>query len=84
MMNVNIYQTSVTPIEDSTLVQLYISDKPPDTEGASIRLALTAKIPAYETSLLTELEREAIKLAADVLRILLQNLAGGIQARIKT
>jgi hypothetical protein len=77
-MPIEIRETIVTPDVDGDLVQLHISDVAPDAEGATFRLQLLAKLPAYHTPRLAQLQREAMEMAQDALTSLRQKLANEI------
>ena len=71
-----IQRTTVTPTEDGSVVQLHISDAPPDDESASFVLQLSVSLPRYKGALLfAQVQREAIRMAQDVLSHHLQELA---------
>jgi hypothetical protein len=79
-MPIEIRQTIVTPDVSGSVVQLHISDVAPDDEGATFRLVLLAKLPAFQTPSLAHLQREAMKIAQDALTPLLQRLATDLKA----
>ena len=77
-VNVEIRETIVTPGDGDVLVQLHISDKPPELAGAAIRQNLAVRVPAYQTPLLAQIERQAMSIATDALWALLQDSANAI------
>lgn len=78
-MSVEIRQSIVTPAIDGSVVQLHISDAPPDDASASLRLILTVKLPSYEMPLLTQLQREVMSRVQAELTGLLQRGAQDIR-----
>jgi hypothetical protein len=79
MPNVAIRETTVTPDESGSIVQLVVADVPPPYESAKIHLQLLVKLPAYELSLLAQLQLEAMTVVAEELRKQTQALATEIR-----
>ena len=81
-MDVEIRRTSVTPTDGGSVVQLHISDAPPDAESPSFDLQMSVFLPEYEREiLLAQWQREAMKVTQGVLSRLLQELAAALQER---
>jgi hypothetical protein len=78
-MPITIRETTITPGAGHDVVQLHISDAPPDDESATLRLVLLAKIPSYQAPALGQLQRAAMKKAHDVLMALLPELAAELK-----
>ena len=75
-MPVTIHQTTVTPTEGGDVVQLYISDAPPEDEAAEIVLRFHVRIAKAETAeALERLQHRALKLATAHLGALMPDLA---------
>ena len=74
-MPVEIRETTITPAQDGIVVQLHISDAPPDDESVGIALQLTAKLPKSQNPLLAKVQRDAMKVAQEALSHLLRALA---------
>lgn len=74
-MSIEIRETTIVPGVGGDAIQLLISDAERDAEGATFRLVLHAKLPAYETPLVAQLQRVAMKIAQGALSSLLQDLA---------
>lgn len=74
-MPIEIRETTVTPNATGCIIQLHISDAPPDDESAAFVLTISAKFPALQTPLLAQLQRAAMKAAQDALTPLLIELA---------
>ena len=80
-MDAEIRQTTVTPTEGGSVVQLHISDRKPDDESASFVLQLSVSLPKYEEALLlAQAQREAMRTAQAVLSHHLETLARNIRA----
>jgi hypothetical protein len=79
-MAVEIQQTTVTRGTAWDVVQLHISDAPPDDASASFALVLTTRVAKFEAPLQAQLQRVAMKRAADVLHDLLQRLAAEVRS----
>jgi hypothetical protein len=77
-MTIEIRKTIVTPTADGDLIQLHISDAPPDDESATFVLQIVAKMPPLEPCLLAQMQREAMTTAQDALTPILQDLAAQI------
>ena len=74
-MPIELRETVVTPTEDGgSVVQLHISDAPPDDESAAFVLNIVVKLLPYETPLLLHVQREAISKAQDALSPILQGM----------
>jgi len=78
-MDVEIQRTTVTPDARGYLVvELHISDAPPEDASASFVLALTVRLGPYESPAMAHVQREAVMLAQNALEALgtrlLQNL----------
>jgi hypothetical protein len=78
-MKIEIRETTVLPDENGAIVRLQISDAPLLSEDAAIRLILAVRVPAFQSPLLAQLEREAMKAAIEALRGLVQDKAKEIQ-----
>jgi hypothetical protein len=74
-----IQETLVTPGNDALTVQLYISDKPRDSESAAIRIALTAIIPSTGTMLMAEVQNGALL----KMRWAIEPLLHGLESEIR-
>ena len=79
MATASIQETSVTDAGKQWLVQMLVSDKPRDAADPAIVITLAAKIPHLAAPLLAHVQREAMRVADDVLSELLQSLAKEIQ-----
>lgn len=79
-MTIEIRETIVTPTPRGELVQIHISDAPPDDERASFVLKILARTDAFDTPTLAHLQREAMKQAQDVLSGILPKMAAEIQS----
>jgi hypothetical protein len=78
-MPVEIRETKVTPAASGSVVQLYISDAPPDDESTTFVLRVLAKLPAYQAPVLAQLQRAVMKVAQNELTPLLQSLAAELK-----
>lgn len=74
-MAVEIRETTVTPKGETQLVQLHISDAPPDDESAETVLLLSVHLPNYKVPRFGQIQREAMKAAQDHLTEILQSMA---------
>jgi hypothetical protein len=87
-MAIEILETTITRDDASTIVRLHIADAPLDDENVSFRLQLLAKLPRYRQPLVTQVQREAILEAQEVLAkfadALLQDLPSATHARPQT
>jgi hypothetical protein len=77
-MPIELRETTITPCDGGQIVQLHISDAPPDDESATFVVKILAKLPSYETPLLLHVQREAISMAQDSLTPILQEMASQI------
>ena len=78
-MPIEIRETTVTPGAAADVVRLRISDAPLGEQSGSFELTILAALPTYQAPVLAQLQREALKLARDVLHELVQDLAKEIQ-----
>jgi hypothetical protein len=79
-MPIEIRKTIVTPTDDDhDVIQLHISDAPPDDESATLVVQILVKQPAMLAPALGQLQRAAMSAAQDVLTPLLQALAKELQ-----
>jgi hypothetical protein len=79
MADIAIRRTTVTPDNDGSVVQLHISDMPPEAESAKTVIQLSLHLPAYRPPLLlTHIQRETMIAAQETLSALLQALADEI------
>jgi hypothetical protein len=77
-MAVEIHRTIVTPDADGDVVELYVSDAPPEDASASFVLRLTTKVGPYDHPQVAQLQRAAMMIAADQLNELARDMAEGI------
>jgi hypothetical protein len=80
MSDLKVYETSVTPSDDGSVVQLYISDAPRDSEDGTIRIALTVPIPSYHVPLFAQIQRVAIDRAISALKSADKELADDLES----
>lgn len=78
-MPVEIRETIVTTAPDGEVVQLHISDAPPDDESASFVLTLQAKVGPFENPMLSHLHVAAMTAAADVLNRMIAEATGALR-----
>jgi hypothetical protein len=74
-----IQETLATRSNDALTVQLYISDKPRDSESAAVRLALTVSIPITGTMLMAEVQNGALLALREAMGPLLYDLENEIR-----
>lgn len=82
--NAKILETTILPDAGGVTVRLQIADAPLqslDAASAGFHLALSVRLPAYQSPLLVHMEREAIDVAHTVLSALLRDLKDEIQPR---
>ena len=68
-LTISIQETTVTPAKDGLIVQLYLSNKPRDSAGAAMRIALHATIPRMRRSSLAKMQHETLALRAMPCRV---------------
>jgi hypothetical protein len=88
VMAAEILETTIATDDGGTTVRLHIADAPLDDERASFRLQLLARLPRYRQPLVSQVQREAILEAQEVLArlagALLQDLPSMTHARPQT
>jgi hypothetical protein len=75
MPDAKILRTIVTPDGDDDLVQLEIADVSLPAEDAATRLTLAVRVPAFRGPQLAYLQYQAIEVALDALRKIVNDLA---------
>jgi hypothetical protein len=78
-MPIQIRETIVTPATDGDVIQLHISDAPPDDESATFAVRILAKLPPVRTPAMAQIQREVIEKTQSTLSELLVNLASELQ-----
>jgi hypothetical protein len=79
-MPIEIRETIVTPADDDhDIVEIHISDAPPDDESATFVVRILSKQRALATPTLAHLQRAAMKIAQDEMTALLRDLARELQ-----
>jgi len=79
MSDPEIRETTVAPASNCSAIRIQISDAPLTAENASIVLDLHVRLPAYEAPLLSQVQRQAVRAAMDILSALNQKLIEEIQ-----
>jgi hypothetical protein len=79
-MSVELRETTITPAQAGDVVQLYISDAERGDEEAEIVLQFHVRLgKRHKNPLLTQVQRDALKIARDHVSDILQGLAQAAQ-----